>query len=82
MQEIARLRSEAGFRLKALILVLRDTGESSGPLERLKERRVELEQLRDCVGWLKVVTGDEALSWDVDKDFLGNHDGILSKLNI
>jgi hypothetical protein len=82
VQEIARLRSEAGSRLKALILVLRDTRESSGPLERLKERRVELEQLRDCVGWLKVVTGDEALSWDVDKDFLGDHDSILSKFDV
>ena len=81
VQEVARLRSEAGSHLTTLILIFRGTWESSAEQE-LRERRVELEQLRSYVGWLEVVTGDEALSWDINKYFLGDHGSFLSKSNV
>lgn len=81
VQEVARLRSEAGSHLKTLILVFRGTGACS--MEgTLRKRRAELEQLRNYVGWLEVVAGDEALTWDINKYFLGDHDSFLFKSNV
>jgi hypothetical protein len=81
-QEIARLRSEAGSRLKTLILVFQDTTARSRELERLREHQAELEQLRNYVGWLEVVAGKEALSWNINKYFLGDPASFLSKSNV
>ena len=40
-------------------------------------RDQDLEELRTYVGELEVVTGDDALDWDVDKYFLDGLDHLL-----
>ena len=62
---IAVGRREAGFPIKALILVFGDDEET------LRECQGELEKLKSCVGHVQVVSGADALDWDVDEYFLG-----------
>jgi len=60
LQESAELWKKAGFPLKTLTLVP----------QLVEPRPSELERLRDCVGWVKVARGYNALNWHTDKYLL------------
>ena len=61
VQEFAASRKKAGYPLKAVTLVFPSA----------KAHPSGLEKLMDCVGWVKVVSGDDALDWDMGKYLLG-----------
>ena len=65
---IAKSRQEAGFPIKTLTLVIGDDEAV------VQERRGELEELKSYAGHVQVVSGDDALDWDTDKYFSGDHD--------
>jgi len=61
VEELAVSRQRAGSPLRALTLVF----PFAGP------RPLELERLTSCVGRVEVLSGREAVCWDVDKYLLG-----------
>ena len=65
---VAKSRQEAGFPIKTLIMVIGDDGAV------VRERQGELDGLKSYAGQVQVVSGDDALDWDVDKYFLSDHD--------
>ena len=66
---VAQRRKAAGFPFKSVSLFL---WASPG-----QARDQDLEELRTYFGELKVVTGDDALDWDVEKYFLKGLDHLL-----
>ena len=60
VQTFAESREKAGYPLKTVTLVF-----------PFAEPPSELEELRNCVGLVKVVSGDDALCWDTDGYLLG-----------
>ena len=61
VQKFAASREKAGNPLKTVTLVF--------PFKELYAS--ELEELRNCVGLVKIVSGDDALGWDTDGYLLG-----------
>ena len=62
---IAMMRQRVGSPIKALTLVFRNDEAM------LRERQGELEKLKNYAGHVQVVSGADALDWDVDEYFLG-----------
>ena len=65
---VAKSRQEVGFPINTLALVIGDDEAV------VRERQGELEELKSYAGHVQVVSGDDALDWDVDKYFSGDHD--------
>ena len=61
VQEFAASRKKAGYPLKAVTLIYRYS----------KPHPSELEELTNCVGSVEVMSGDDALGWDMDEYLLG-----------
>jgi len=73
------LRKEARSHLSTLI---QDVTADSRELERLKERRVGLEQPGSCIRPPEAVIDDRAFSWDITGCFLGGRDRFFVKSDI
>ena len=61
VQKFAASRKKAGYPLKTVTLIF--------PFA--KSCPSELEELMDCVGLVKVISGNDALGWDTDEYLLG-----------